>query len=131
MSIDIDEFETKSEDELTGSTNAERVLRFLVENDDRAFEPGTIARETGVDRNSIGAVLSRLEGRGLVRHKATYWAITDDSDRLRNAAAFDGTTRSLNERLGAEDPDEWQRHAAERPGSSEDSESPDKSNNVE
>lgn len=111
MSIDIDEFERKSEDELAGPTNAERVVGFLADNDDRAFEPGSIARETGVDSNSIGAVLSRLEDRGLVRHKATYWAVTDDAERLRNAVSFHETTRALNERLGAEDPEAWQEHA--------------------
>lgn len=111
MSIDIDEFEAKSEEELEGSTNPERVLRFLAENDDRAFEPSTIAREADVDPNSIGAVLKRLEDRGLVRHKASYWAITDDRERLREAASFSATTRALNERLGSEDPSEWQEHS--------------------
>jgi DNA-binding IclR family transcriptional regulator len=114
MSIDIDEFETKSEEELAGATNAERVLRFLAANDDRAFEPGTIAQEAGVARNSVGSVLARLEERELVRHKASYWAITDDRERLRSAAALESTTAALNDRLGEEDPEEWGEHAADR-----------------
>lgn len=114
MSIDIDEFENKDGDELEEPTNAERVIRFLAQNDDKAFQPATIAHEAGVERNSISAVLNRLEDRGLVRHKASYWAVTDDRDRLSQARTFSSTTRSLNEKLGEEDPDEWQEHAADQ-----------------
>lgn len=115
MSIDIDEFEEKSEAELADLTNGERVLRFLARNDDRAFKPAEIAERTGVSRNSIGTVLGRLEDRALVRHKGPYWAITDDEDRLASASAYSRATSALNERLGEEDPEEWANHAADEP----------------
>lgn len=115
MSIDIDEFEEKSEAELTDMTNAERVLRFLAHNDDRAFKPAEIAEQTSVNKNSIGNVLGRLEDRALVRHKGPYWAITDDEQRLASFSTYFQTTSALNERLGEEDPDEWGVHAPDEP----------------
>jgi hypothetical protein len=115
VSIDIDEFEEKSEAELAGETNAERVLRFLAQNDDRAFKPATIADQTGVNENSIGNVLARLEDRSLVRHKGPYWAITDDDQRLASFSDYFRTTSALNDRLGEEDPDEWAAHAPDEP----------------
>ncbi|WP_135830073.1 MarR family transcriptional regulator [Halorussus halobius] len=115
MSIDIDDFEEKSESELADLTNGERVLRFLSTNDDRAFKPAEIADRTGVNDNSIGNVLARLEDRNLVRHKGPYWAITDDTERLRSFSDYFRTTSSLTERLGEEDPDEWAAHAPDDP----------------
>lgn len=111
MSIDIDDFEEKSEAELTDMTNPERVLRFLADNADRAFKPSEIAERTGVNGNSIGNVLARLEDRALVRHKGPYWAITDDDQRLQSFSDYVRTTSSLTERLGEEDADEWAAHA--------------------
>lgn len=113
MSIDIEDFEEKSSEELEDMTNGERVLRFLATNDDRAFKPAEIAEQTAVKKNTIGTVLSRLEDRNLVRHKGTYWAITDDQERLNNFTAFRQSTKALNDQLGEEDPDEWEAHAAD------------------
>ncbi|WP_132057675.1 MarR family transcriptional regulator [Halorussus amylolyticus] len=115
MSIDIGTFEEKTERELADMTNAERVLRFLAHNDDRAFKPAEIASQTDVNRNSIGNVLSRLEDRNLVRHKGPYWAITDEETRLASFSAYFRTTSALNERLGEEDPEEWAAHAPDEP----------------
>ena len=59
----------------------------------------------------MSTALSRLKRRGLVEHKATYWAITSDDDAL---AAYDGYERAtalFNDRLGEEDEDAWREHA--------------------
>lgn len=47
----------------------------------------TVFRDTkpsqiGVDEGAVSTALSRLTGRDLVEHRATYWAITDDTERL-------------------------------------------------
>lgn len=120
MAIDIDEFEKKSGAELADTADAERVLRFLARNDDRAFEAAEITERASVDRNALGNVLCRLEGRGLVRHEGPYWAITGDDQRLASLGAYSRTTSALNERLGEEDPDEWAAHAPDEPRSSAD-----------
>lgn len=114
MSIDIETFEKTSEEELREMSNPERVLRFLVDNDDRAFKAAEIAGPTGVDRNSISTVLGRLAERDLVRHKGEYWAI-GDKDRLRSFGRYRRATERLNERYGEERREEWHEHAPDEP----------------
>lgn len=113
MSIDIERFENEDPHEWTEPTNAERVLAFLAEHDDRAWKQAEIARRTGVKHGSIGTVLSRLHDRGLVRHKSEYWAITDDHELLMAAIDLHQITESLNERHGVEDVDEWREYAVD------------------
>ena len=107
MSIDIDKFDERSPGELDELSNAERVIRFLYANRDKAWKAKEIARQAGVNENSIHPVLTRLEGRELVRHKGAYWAITNDLDRLRQAYDVHRATRLFNDLYGEEDRDEW------------------------
>jgi DNA-binding transcriptional regulator GbsR (MarR family) len=111
MPIDLEEFEESDEENLTTETNADRVLRFLSKNPDKAFTQSEIRESTGVKRGSISVVLSRLEERGLVRHKGNYWAICDE-DRLASEASFRETARTANERFGEEEIEEWLEHAS-------------------
>lgn len=93
MPISIDRFETEPVDalDLKEGTQAYRILQFLAENDDRAFTQTEIHERTGIKRGSVGAALSRLEDRGLVRHRGRYWAIVED-DRLASYAAQTGAS---------------------------------------
>ncbi|EMA06118.1 MULTISPECIES: MarR family transcriptional regulator [Haloarcula] len=88
MPINIDRFEDESEDtlDITEGTQPHRILTFLTANDDQAFTQTEIYEATDIPRGSVGVVLSRLEDRGLVRHRGRYWAIADD-DRLASFAA--------------------------------------------
>lgn len=88
MPINIDRFdETPTEAlDIQQGTQPYRILQFLAENDDQAFTQTEIHEATDINRGSVGAVLSRLEDRDLVRHKGRYWAIGDD-DRLASYAA--------------------------------------------
>lgn len=109
MPIDIDRFEQTPERELAddeGPTNAERVLSFLAANRDKAFTPAEIREATDVPRGSIGVVLSRLEDRGLVRHRAKYWALGDEEAVDRHLTAS-RTARAAADRFGPEDPEDW------------------------
>lgn len=110
MPIDIETFSEASDEELTEVTNAEKVVRFLVRNDDKAFTPSEIADGAGVKKNSISTVLCRLRERGLVKHKGDYWAI-DDKERVKDAFQFHRTLDDLDDRFGAEDVNEWRDHA--------------------
>lgn len=112
MPIDIETFDEGDPEDLNERTNAEKILRFLFENRDKAFTPSEIAEGAGVKRNSIGTVLSRLEERELVRHKGDYWAI-GDLERVRSAYSMHETIETLDERYGSEDLDEWREHAAD------------------
>lgn len=88
MPIGIDRFDEDPEDllDVREGTQPHRVLVFLATNDGKAFTQTEIHEATGIKRGSVGAVLSRLEERGLVRHRGRYWAIGED-DRLASYAA--------------------------------------------
>lgn len=88
MPIAIDEFEAGDGDilEFGEGTQPRRILQFLAEHADAAFTQTELSEATDIPRGSVGSVLSRLDERGLVRHKGKYWAIADD-DRLAAYAA--------------------------------------------
>lgn len=93
MPISIDRFEEGPTDtlEIQEGTQPHRILLFLAEHSDEAFTQTEIHEATGIKRGSVGAVLSRLEDRGLVRHRGRYWAIAED-DRLASYAAQHGAS---------------------------------------
>lgn len=113
MPISIDEFESHDPD--GHRTNAERVLDFLARNRDKAYRAVEIVEATGVDENSIHPVLSRLERRGLVRHREPYWAL-GDPDAVRDAEVFGSAATFLDEELGPESREEWLTAAREHDG---------------
>ncbi|WEL16612.1 MULTISPECIES: helix-turn-helix domain-containing protein [unclassified Halorhabdus] len=108
MPINIKRFEESPPGELRagGPTNAEAILSFLASSPEQAYTPKEIHEATDVKRGSVGVVLSRLEERGLVRHRGDYWAITEEADVEKTLSAM-STARAASDRLGAEDPDEW------------------------
>ncbi|WP_123538182.1 MarR family transcriptional regulator [Halosimplex salinum] len=114
MPIDIETFESSSEERLqnSGETNADRVMRFLAAHPDQAFTQSEIRDGTDVKAGSISVVLSRLEERGLVRHKGTYWAL-GAADEVAAYAGLSESTRAANDRFGEEDMDEWLEYAVD------------------
>jgi hypothetical protein len=115
MSIDRDTFENTSEDELEELSIPDQVLGFLAANDDRAFKAREIASQIGIDEGAGSTALSRLKDRGLVEHKATYWAVTDDAERLDGYSGYERATALFNDQLGAEDKESWREHAPQEP----------------
>ncbi|MEZ3116994.1 MarR family transcriptional regulator [Halobaculum sp. MBLA0147] len=101
-SIDIDEFEDADAGDFEERTDAERIVVFLDEHDDRAWTAGSIAERLGLQTDVVGALLSRLEERGLVRHKRPYWAITDDEERLHSAYRLHRHHESADRQYGEE-----------------------------
>jgi DNA-binding IclR family transcriptional regulator len=77
--------------DLQKGTQPYRILQFLARNDEQAFTQTEIHEATEIKRGSVGAALSRLEDRGLVRHRGRYWAIAED-DRLASFAAQAGAS---------------------------------------
>lgn len=108
MPIDIERFEKGPAEELRagGQSNAEEILTFLASSPDQAYTPKEIHDATGVARGSVGVVLSRMEDRGLVRHRGEYWAIADVENIEKTLNAMT-TARAATDQLGSEDPDEW------------------------
>ena len=111
MSIDRDTFENTSEDELEELSVPDQVLGFLAINEDRAFKAREIATQIGIDEGAVSTALSRLKDRSLVEHKATYWAVTDDTDRLDGYSGYERATTLFNEQLGEENKETWREHA--------------------
>ena len=114
MPIDIETFEASPEDRLkhSGETNADRVMRFLATYPDQAFTQSEIRDATDVNAGSISVVLSRLEDRGLVRHKGNYWAL-GEADNVAAYTNIVESTRAANDRFGEEDMDEWLEYAVD------------------
>jgi DNA-binding transcriptional ArsR family regulator len=115
MSIDRDTFENTSEDELADLSVPDRVLGFLATHADHAFKAREIASRIDVDEDAVSTALSRLKNRGLVEHKATYWAVIDDAERLEGYSGYERATALFNDQLGTEDPEAWREHAPEDP----------------
>ncbi|MFB6221286.1 MAG: MarR family transcriptional regulator [Halolamina sp.] len=115
MSINRETFENASEDELEGLSVPDQVLGFLVAHKDRAFKAREIASQIGVDESVVSTALSRLKDRALVEHKAMYWAVTGDEERLEEYSGYERATALFNEQLGEEETDAWREHAAEEP----------------
>lgn len=115
MSIDRDTFENTSEDELADLSVPDRVLGFLAAHADHAFKAREIASRIDVDEGAVSTALSRLKDRDLVEHKATYWAVTDDAERLEGYSGYERATELFNDRLGTEDEEAWREHAPQKP----------------
>lgn len=111
MSIDRETFENANEEDLQDVSAPDQVLGFLAANDDRAFEAREIAARTELEAGTVSTALSRLKNRGLVEHKAKYWAITDDEEVLAGYSGYERATALFNERLGEEDERAWREHA--------------------
>ena len=95
MPINIDRFEDEPEAvlDIKEGTQPHTILFFLLTNDEQAFTQTEIHEATDIPRGSVGVVLSRLEDRGLVRHRGRYWAIAED-ERLATYAAQQAASSS-------------------------------------
>ncbi|ELY62620.1 MarR family transcriptional regulator [Natronococcus jeotgali] len=112
--IDIDEFENADADEFEERNDTERIVLFLDEHDDRAWKAATIAERLDLDTDAVNAILSRLKGRGLLRHKRPYWAITDDEERLQSAYRLHRHHEAADEQYGEERLEELQTDGMEQ-----------------
>ena len=117
MPVDIADFESGSVSE--PPSIPEQVVTFLFTNREYAFTREEIASALDADPNTVGTALSRLKTRGLVRHKGTYWAITDDHDRVADAYDLHTVSERLDNADGGIDPDAWDATAPDQPHPSE------------
>lgn len=118
MPMEIDEFE-----EAGGGkelTTGEAIVKFLLENDEKAWKRSEIAAAIDRDPNTVATNLSRLKSRGLVRHRKNHWAITNDRERLEEAIRSSNALTGLNEAFGPiieseEDPQAWSESQPDEP----------------
>jgi Mn-dependent DtxR family transcriptional regulator len=67
-------------------TNGRRILEHLAQHPQLGFTPSELSDELEISRGSVGTTLSRLEDRGLVRHKGDYWAINLEAYNAQTAS---------------------------------------------
>lgn len=117
MPVSIDEFESG---DLPGEASVpEQVITYLYAHRDKAFTRSEIAAGVDENPNSVGTALSRLKARDLVRHRAGYWALTDDVERVMAAYDLHAITERLDEEDGGIDADAWDEVAPDVPHPSE------------
>lgn len=106
MPVSFDEYdESTGRMDLKEGTNAHAILSFLAERPDQGYTPKEIAEGTGVKRGSVGTTLSRLEERGLVRHKGEIWAIGEDDRLAAQGAVYVASSASVTDDYYGEDSD--------------------------
>ena len=113
MPIQFDEYPESDEfgDWLRPDSNSYLILSFLAEHPEQGFTPTEIHGNVDIPMGSIGLTLQRLEERGLVRHKGSYWAIARD-DRLAGLTSTLSTLQSMDDLDDWEDVD-WDTEAAD------------------
>lgn len=67
----------------------------------------------------MSAVLSRLKGRELVRHKPPYWSVAN-GQRIAAATGLSRSLDALDGQLGPEDIEEWRDGGADGARSNDD-----------
>jgi len=82
--IDIDEFQTASEEELRedGSPIQEAVIEYLSYNPDLAYSRAELQSALDTEAIHLLHALSALERKGIVRQKGGYWAINEGHERV-------------------------------------------------
>lgn len=98
MPVRFDEYDPdKGRMDLSEGTNAHTILAFLAKHPEMGFAPKEIHEETGINRGSVGVTLSRLENRGLVRHKGDVWTIGDDDRLAAQGAVYVASSASVTD----------------------------------
>lgn len=99
MPIEIDRLDDQPPEVLSleEGSQPQRILHFLMENDDQAFRLTEIAEATGIERTSVSAALTRLRDRDLVRHRGRYWAIGEDHRLGSYAAQLHGNSSAAQD----------------------------------
>lgn len=113
MPITKDRFDRISDEEAQLDDDANRILDFLIRNDDKAYTKREIAEETGVDDESIEPALERLKERGSVEHKTDYWRVTDHELAVRCGTALTAETACQHEDGESFDVEKWAEYAVD------------------
>ena len=111
INFDEDTASDDLENWLRPDSNSYLILSFLAAHPETGFTPTEIHDQVDIPMGSVGPTLQRLEDRGLVRHKGSYWAIASD-DRLAGLTSTLATMQSMDD-LGDRDDVDWEAEAAD------------------
>jgi DNA-binding transcriptional MocR family regulator len=113
MPITKDRFDRIGGEDGQLEDDANRILDFLIQNDEKAYKKREIAEETGVEMDRVGPALDRLRERTSVQRKSDYWRVTDHELAVRAATAL--TTETARQQDGGEsfDVEKWRKYAVD------------------
>lgn len=115
MPITKDNFDRISDERTHLDSKADRILNFLIRNEDKAYTQDEIAKETSVPQESVGPALDRLKERGSVERKSDYWRVSDHELAARVGTAL--TAETAHQYDGGEkfDVEKWAEYAVDEP----------------
>jgi predicted transcriptional regulator len=119
MPIPKDRFDAIDENGVTPQTNAEKIVAFLLRNQDLAYRMSEIAQELDIPQGSVGPTLKRLADDGLVVHRDRYWAIDDSYAATREGLALTGATAAAYDDGKEFDVDAWAEAAEDQTGNTD------------
>jgi len=119
MPIPKDRFDAIDESGVTPQTNAEKIVEFLLRNQDLAYRMSELAEELDIPQGSVGPTLKRLEEDGLVVHRDRYWAIDDSYAATREGLVLTSATAAEYDDGKEFDVDAWAEAAEEGDGDSQ------------
>lgn len=119
MPIPKDRFDAIDDSGVTPQTNAEKIVEFLLRNQDLAYRMSELAEELDIPQGSVGPTLKRLEEDGLVVHRDRYWAIDDSYAASREGLALTSATAAEYDDGEEFDLDAWADAAEDQSGNSD------------
>jgi Mn-dependent DtxR family transcriptional regulator len=119
MPIPKDRFDAIDNNGVSPQTNAEKIVEFLLRNQDLAYRMSEIAEELDIPQGSVGPTLNRLEEDGLVVHRDRYWAIDDSYAATREGLALTSATATEYDDGKEFDVEAWIETAEDQSGDSD------------
>lgn len=113
MPITKDNFDRISDEGADLDSKADRILDFLIQNEDKAYTKSEIVAETSVTQENVEPALERLKERGSVEHKSDYWRVSDHRLAVRAATAMTAETARQHDDGEGFDVEKWAEYAVE------------------
>ena len=113
MPITKDSFDRISDEGADLDSEADRILDFLIQNEDKAYTKSEIVAETNVTQENVEPALDRLRERGSVERKSDYWRVSDHRLAVRCATALTAETARQHDDGKEFDVEKWAEYAVD------------------
>ncbi|USZ67110.1 MarR family transcriptional regulator [Halorussus salilacus] len=114
MPITKDDFE-RIDDEEPPDGEADRLLDFLIRNDEKAYTKAELTEEVDSNRERVGTLLDRLKERGSVERKSDYWRVSDHELAARAGTGLTAETARQYDDGEEFDVERWAEYAVDNP----------------
>ena len=113
MPITKDDFDRISDEGDHLDSDANRVLDFLIRNNDKAYTKTELAEEMDLNLERVGLVLDRLKERGSAERKSDYWRVTDHELAVRCGTALTAEVARKHDNGEGFDIEKWAEYAVD------------------